>query len=410
MGAVGKAMGPRRAGRGRVTVLFLSLVALLSVPAMVGYLWGDRSVLEDRENRHMAHPPRTSLLWSRPTTYLLQLDLFIKDRIGGRLAANEVYSRLKYYVFHDAPLANITIGRDGFTFMNSHDIFRPNLVYQSLCVDQVEPEQALVDEVHGFLDRFHRFHAGQGRRVTIVVAPTKPGLYPDKLPPRVDKRYRDGCAAYGGSRNLLARLRERAAREGSYDLFYPSALFREHRDEPYFYPRERFHWSGASAHLAVRHLLWHVKATEGLILDNSSGTGLVEDDMGRFFGFDRSITARVYDYERFETTVSDVSLKALGVAAPLKRYRSRQPLSERRALLLSNSFGIDFVDHLAVGYRELDYLNLNSLRPSEEGKLFAGIAAQSNPDDVFLLFDDAGITAVPMRLRAVPRLDRHAKN
>ena len=108
------------------------LFCLLSLPAALGFIWDEAASSQKLENRRMANLPTLALFREDPAKYIEALDRYFKDNVGLRRAANELYRKLRYYVLRDPPLPNVSIGQDGFVFMNSHRVEQPNFVFDLL--------------------------------------------------------------------------------------------------------------------------------------------------------------------------------------------------------------------------------------------------------------------------------------
>ena len=381
------------------------LFCLLSLPAALGFIWDEAASSQKLENRRMANLPTLALFREDPAKYIEALDRYFKDNVGLRRAANELYRKLRYYVLRDPPLPNVSIGQDGFVFMNSHRVEQPNFVFDLLCGQQINPTAKLFEEMDRTFASVSGYYAGLGYKVTFAAAPTNVALYPDKLPQAVEKKYRDACQAYPTSDHLLAQLDRLGKSDGRYTIYYPLALFQAHRDEPYFYPKEKWHWTGRSAYLFARDLLLQSGVMDTLLLDDPAVIETVGDDLGMFFGFSRNVQALTYPYANFETTVVKPPWTGTLVKnGGLLHFTTKNSLSGKRALLMSNSFGIDLAPHLAKGFSELYFFNLNHVKPEEEERFFAGIVKKTRPDHIYILFDDAGIIAAPQRLGAFVKL------
>lgn len=386
--------------------LFIALLFfLLSLPAAIGFVGNDTAALERLENRRMASFPKWSLYQQHPDHFIAAVEQYLKDRVGLRRAANQLYRKLRYFLLKDPPMVNITIGRDGFVFMNSHREDRPDFVFQLLCEQQIDPDAALIAEMDRIFASVTGYYANRGSKVTIAAAPTNVALYADKLPLTVDRKYRDACQAYPANDHLLAQLERMGRVNNRYTLYYPLALFQAHRDEPYFYPKEKWHWTGRSAYLFARDLLRFSGVVNRLMLDDPTEVGTVGDDLMMFFGFSRSVRGLVYPYASFETTMEKPKWTAsLSREGGLLRFTTKTALSDTRGLLLANSFGIDLAPHLAKGFSEFYFFNLNSLNKKEEENFYTHIIDRTRPDHIYILFDDAGIIAAPKRLEAFLKL------
>jgi hypothetical protein len=364
-------------------------------------------LLQKLENREMQVCPSIDLLRDSPASYIKQLDACVKDRIGFRRLANATYRRMRFYVFRDPPLANISVGAGGHVFMNSHRLDQPRLVLHNLCEIQLHPNPKLVTEMDTLFTAMTSYYQPQGPHVTIAAVPTTYSLYAQYLPVRIGKGLRDACRAYPTSDSLLSQLARRSTEEKHYDLYYPLDLFRTRSKDPLFYPENRFHWSGESAFLFARSLLMHSGAVDKPYLDDPSQVQIVEDDLSMFFGFARTIKARTYAYKEF-TTVVDVPdwAQDLSKNGGLHQYTTRGALSDYRGLLIANSFGIELSQHLAKGFTTFFYYNLNHIpkENEEELRFFREIVKKTKPDFLYFVLDDAGIIAAPERLGSIAQL------
>lgn len=390
---------------GREAVLIALLIGILSLPAIIGIFWSNSDKTRQQENRTATPFPPLEQLRKSPKAFIGSLDAFLNDRIGFRHDANALYRKAKYYIFRDPPLSNINIGKDGVVFMNSHLIDRINFVFNLLCEQQIDPAPDLTTRMDTTLAAVSRFYEGQGFAVTIAAAPTNVAIYPDKLPLDVDQKYRDACNSYGPKNGLLFRLAEMGRKSGAYRIYYPYELFREHRDEPYFYPKERWHWAGKSAYLFARDLAYQTGMMNTLQLDDPAEVGLVDDDLWMFFGFSRKIKAFRYHYKKFHTTVEAPEWQfSMSSNGGLAHYHTQDALTNKRVLLLANSFGLDLAPHLASVFKDLYYFNLNVIEQPDEENTFEKLTQYTKPDHIYVLFDDAGVIAAPDRLAAFVRL------
>ena len=386
-------------------ILIALLTCFLGLPAFIGLVWNDGSSMQKLENRKMAPLPSPALFKKDPARYIKGLDDFLKDRVGGRRLANQAYRELRYYVLKDPPLSNVSIGRDGFVFMNSHRIDRPNFVYHLLCEQQANPADTLLQEMDQIFTSVSSYYRQRGYPVTITAAPTNVAIYPDKLPLTLDRKYRDLCQAYDNNNALLYQLQRMGQQTGRYTVYYPLALFKQHRDEPYFWPKELFHWSGRSAFLFARDLLVQSGIVDTLKLDDPAKVGLVGDDLVMFFGFSRKVKAYKYPYANFQTTVQEPEwITSLSKQKGMLHFTTANGLSQKKGLLISNSFGIELAPHLAKGFSDFYFFNLNHLRPEDAPRFFKNIVDKTQPDHIYILFDDAGIIAAPQRLGAFLKL------
>ena len=184
---------------------------------------------------------------------------------------------------------------------------------------------------------------------------------------------------------------------------YPLEDFIAKRFDGNFYPKQSFHFSGAAAHLFSDILLKAVGILPPPMWGKRIDNHLFRADLETIFGFDRTFRAPDYDYSQFgiqikgqtPTFINECYLRALDFGS----VQTRSPMSERSALILSDSFGARTAPHLAAGYRNLVWINVTRLQPSESAAFVHDCLPKIPADDVFFVFHDAGALALGPTLR-----------
>lgn len=393
-----------------VGFLLAFLICLLSLPGLTGFIWKDDEAMQKLENRKMATMPTWLVFKENSTTFIKELEKYLKDHVGYRRMANQIFRKIRYYVLKDPPLLNIALGRDGTLFLSSVRVNTPNVAFKELCEQQANPTDDLIQKMDNTFTSVSGYYASRGFKVTIAAAPTNISLYPDRLPRTVDKKYREACLAYPSSNHLLSRLAQLGQLKDRYSLYYPLDLFYQHREEPHFYPKETLHWSGRSAYLFARDLLRFSGVLDRLMIDDFSEPGDGADDMTMFFGFSRKIKVITYPYKKFNTTLTVPEWgQSLSKRGQFLHYTTSNSLSTKRCLLFSNSFGAGLAPHLAKGFKELYLCNLNHVNPEEEKQLFSRITEITKPDYIYVLFDEVGMIKAPERLGTLVELYSNEK-
>jgi hypothetical protein len=284
----------------------------------------------------------------------------------------------------------VTVGEDGFLFLNASPGAPANRNFEVLCQDGVRED--LRDTRLAELRRLQAAYARRGYELAIGLAPTKPVVYPERLGPRVPRELREACLAYRDSDPLLAWLDRESRRSGLAPVHYPLSDYLAQRNRPLFYPRNNFHWNGASSHLFARSLLERL----GFTLDPAYGADpeqvTVTGDM-RVLGFRREIQAWEYPDDHF-----GVSRQSGGAVDRLSAYYQRandfsvfttqRPMSEERVLILSNSFGRRAARDLAPGFSTLFHVNITFLQDHEYPRFFTEFIDSLDVDRVIFIVHD----------------------
>ncbi|MEM9302589.1 MAG: hypothetical protein AAGE01_10785 [Pseudomonadota bacterium] len=375
----------RLASNARILIACCAL--LLAIPAIVGFFFTDHEARGRWEKRDLAAIPAVA----DESPYFEGVSAFVDDHIGLAVPLNQLYRRLLFFGFRDSPIDRVTVGADGFAFLNSHDDTRQYQNFDLLCFDG--QDNALVADRVALLARLYDLFASRGYDVSIGVAISKPVLYPEKLPGNLPQRYLEACPNYRETANVPVQVRDALLASGR-TIHYPLEQFVEARNEDHFFPKNNFHWNGRSAHLFARSLF---EARQfGVPEDFSAGARLisVRADM-KYLGFDRNATVWRFPYRGFGVTQQFREPEFIREHFPGARdysfFETENPMTERRALVLSNSFGRYLAPHLAPAYRSLAQANLNHLRPREMRRFFDEFPPKIGATDIILLIHDRAL-------------------
>jgi hypothetical protein len=363
----------------------LVLAAILAIPAIATFST-DHLARSSWEKRPLAEFP--SLSDRRKKSYFEELENFINDHIGLALEFNQLYRKLKYYVFRDSPVANVVAGKNGFMFLGSHDANNPHRIFDTMCREQtpVAVQQMIRRGVGSIAVGIFALNM----RPSFGILPSKPVVYPQQLPRQLPQRYRDSCLAYSQRPNLPTTL----ARDWPAYIHYPLQNFIELRDQPYFYPPQNFHAQGYSAHEFARSFL----ATMGIELDSRFDSAreqqLVMADL-ELAGFTQEINIWRYPYAEYGVIKHEGQPELVRRFYPrvedFAHFKTAHPASNRVVLLLTNSFGEFMAPHLAPGFKDLYYININELAPENTQPLLTALFAQGGITDFVYLVHDEGL-------------------
>ncbi|MCG6897174.1 MAG: hypothetical protein LJE61_13150 [Thiocapsa sp.] len=381
----------------RLFTLFLAF--FFGLPALL-MPFTDGELRSRWENRPLAKFP-SDIHRSGEASFFREIDAYLNDHFGFALEMNRIYRQIVFYVFHDSPTPRVTRGEDGFVFLNAHAPGKPFDAFRALCSLQVGDTvaAAAVDSWKHVFD----FYAPRVSRVALLIPPSKPALYPEKLPLSVPRELRNTCAQYRARLSVPKAISDWGQSSG-VRIVYPIDRFFKERFNGNFYPRENFHFSGASAHLLASLTLASLGIETPAVFDRFT-LAKARNDMDQVIGFTRSSTFPSFDYTSFKT--KRVFREPAGV---LRYYRKAtdfgtlntgNPLSDRNALMISDSFGAFLVEHLAPGYRSLIYVNTNHLEQDEMALFFSEFIQTQKVDDLLFVFHDGAVGSRGRSLAAV---------
>lgn len=391
------------------------VIGLLALPAILGRYRSNAETIQQLENRRQEAAPPLRLLFDDARQYVQNTEKFLKDTIGFRHRANALYRKTRYVVFNDPPLPNITVGKNGHLFLNGPRPDAPYHYMQLLCGTQGDPPAELLDRLETTFAAASRYFTDRGAKVVFAVVPSTLTLYADKLPLAVPSAYRRACLDYPQKDHALAQLGRRGESTGLYRVFYPYALFTAHKNDAYFYPKERYHCEGKSVYLFTRHLLKESGAVDRLLLDDPSTLTETRNDIGTFFGYALppvEVWSYAYANRPTETQFARWLQKAFGGRWDLLIHSfTEASLTPNTALMIGNSFGTSVNPHLAKGFRQLYFLDTNNFTSEQnQAEIFAAVAERIRPDFVYFVFDDKNVTDLPQRLGAFVELEKRETN
>src|SRR6478752_10141729 len=117
--------------RARITIavccLFL-LVPIFGIPLQ------DQPTLEQLHYHTLSKWPDSRSLYVSPVQYFGQARSWLADRAYPIIAISMLSNKVLYYVFRTSPQPRITLGKDGFLFVNGHSDDTVNESFDNLCI------------------------------------------------------------------------------------------------------------------------------------------------------------------------------------------------------------------------------------------------------------------------------------
>lgn len=369
-------------------LILLFLAGTLATPVVVGY-FTDHKARASWEKRSLTQFPQW-LGWKDITLFFSEIDKFSSDHIGFALPLNRLYRKFRFYVFSDSPATNITVGSSGFVYLNSHNPQKAHTIFQSLCVNG-DDNRGLQQRVDTLGEIFSELEA-RNYRVSLGIAISKPVLYPDYLPLQVPQYYRDACTTYQNRGNIPTRISEIFSTSGRI-AYYPLKVFYNYRNQDGFYPKENFHWNGKSAHVFAQEFLSLIGLPPGENFSKDNVLISTKADL-HSSGFIRNISTWHYPYTQYKIVKTkehelDWIKNYYKHANDYSQYETFQPISEeRKALVISNSFGVFIAPHLAPGFQSLLHININDLQDNEYLMFWSDFLDKLQPTDIIFIFHD----------------------
>ena len=300
-------------------------------------------------NRPLQSWPRAIQYRRSPALYFDQVNRWVSDRVYPIVALSRIKSYFAYDVMAQAPSANITRGSDGLLFLNGTDADHENNLVDNSCRQASDPEN--LKRLEAALDRIAEFGRRSGYPIDLLMVPTMPILYGDRLPRSLSSSLREACAASFARGGPAGAVR---APSGLH-VVYPFPELKALRDDLAMYPNGNYHAIGLSVRTATNAYLAAIGAARSatsLTLSSGPSEALATRDMD--VAFPR------YDVSDGDAVPDDQMASALtDLTAPFRddpgqtvsAYADPAAPNPDTVLVLSNSFGTNQAFDLALAFR-----------------------------------------------------------
>ncbi len=390
---------PRPAALTAVARAWLIVIALvLIVPTAAMRLQTDDE-LEAFHNRVLATWPAARDFKHDPAGWFAAANRWLADRAYPIVAATHLANNLAYFVLDTSPKANISVARHGLVFLNGSDPSAPNNLVESACVDPLDP--AFQARLRAAIVRIGSFGRRRGLPIDVVVVPTVPTLYPDRLPRAIPSGLRHACLRAAGGASPFFHLLPQAGTTSVYTY----AAMKARGDDPALYPNGNFHPDGLSLKLVRDAYLDEIGAARpsGETVTLTTGPSELLGSHGIVADFP------IHDVSAAAGAATIDAPAAGAIEAATARFyddpqtvfafRNERSPNPSAILMLSDSFGEKESFSFSAAFREVVRLRAPDGDPS--GVLDA-VAAVTGVDRLVLLFNDGNTDLLIRLAEALP--------
>ncbi len=282
-----------------------------------------------------------------PSVYFDGLNRWMSDRVYPSIALNALKNSVLYYVMGQAPSANITIGRDGLVLLNGTDAGHENNLLVNSCVVAADP--ANLSRLGAALGRIAAFGRRRGYPIDVLVVPTTPVLYGDRLPGSIPSDLRAACAAGYARKGPLSAVEAPAGMR----FVYPFAELAALRDDPAMYPNGNYHAIGLSVRTATEAYLRAIGAPPvGVALARTTGFSEALESRGLHVPFPAYAAAYVEPDGEASSALSAVTAPYRDDPGQVVTvYRDPAAPDRDTLFVLSDSFGTNQALDLSAAFR-----------------------------------------------------------
>jgi hypothetical protein len=370
----------------------LAALALLLLMPCLGIPFQDRDVLEEFHNRALRPWPSQTLFLADPVNYFVQLRAWLSDRAFPIQQAAILQRKVLYYVLDTPPQKHVTVGRDGFIFLNGASDANVNGIFDATCARAHTLEtssllQNALVSLAGFVER-------EGIAVDIVIVPTPATLYGDFLPGSVPEKYRALCRERTAGRTPLLAL----GQGSTINLVFPLLEMLERRLDEGFFPKGNWHPVGLSQKIlrdTYLHRLGVNSPVEETLVKTTAPAEILRNS-----GIEKLVPV----YNAIQSSVApdaetDVKLTALTAdffprpgtnTYPFKprAFKNRNPVIDEAALMVSDSYGFVTAPAFAAVFRQFVQVMTNDMRQERLAELIGQVQRLGRLDRIIMLVQE----------------------
>ncbi len=368
-----------------VCCLFL-LVPIFGIPLQ------DAVFLEQLHNHTLSKWPSARDLSGNPVRYFSQARSWLAERAYPIIAAATLSNKILYFVFRTAPQPRITLGRDGFIFVNGPSEDMVNASFDNLCI-KAHTESA-TRHLEKALASLAKFAARRGIAVDVVIVPTTATLYGDYLPPSVPPNYLSECRRRVHGDSPLLRIPKQAG----VDFVYPFPQMKEARDNEAFYPKGNFHASGMSLKV-VRDAYLASLGVQGEV-DDRLVRGTAPSEILASYGIVAELPTYFIqnehvkrDPDRQAILVKEIADLYPHPSFSANYYINSSPVVPDAVLMVSDSFG-ERASEVFAGAFKSTFQVAGSMPKERLGELIDRVSRLEHTTRLILLVQEGGVEQV----------------
>ena len=324
-----------------VSPLARFILAILAVILLVPVLcipFQDVETLEQFHNRKLRQWPAGSTFAHDPAQYFRKTKDWLADRAFPIIQASTFQKKVLFYGLGTAPQRRITMGKNGFIFLNGNSDSDINCIFSINCGKaHSEPY------IKAFKDGLPALaHYSQSRKITvdIVVFPTMASIYGDYLPESVPEDCRSACMERTNGRSPLVDLQKHAP----VTLVYPLLEMKAARDDEAFFPKANWHADGLSLRVARDAYLARLGVTTPVQDTIELGEG--PSELLSFYGIMKNFPVYTIhnphlreDGDRAAALKQRIADLFIGPIGKTRVFDNTQPIIPESVLVISDSFG-----------------------------------------------------------------------
>lgn len=374
----------------RARILIAICCLFLLVP-IVGIPLQNEAALEQLHYHTLSKWPKTDGLFGSPVHYFSQARSWLADRAYPIIGASMLSNKVLYSVFRTAPQIRLTLGKDGFLFVNGHSDDTVNELFDNLCIKAHSgPAKEHLQNAFASLAKFAQARA---IAVDVVIVPTMATLYGDYLPASVPPTYLSACRQRVSGDSPLLRIPKQAG----MNFLYPFPQMKAARNDEAFFPKGNWHASGMSLKV-VRDAYLALLGVQGEV-DDRLVRGTAPSEILASYGiiadfpiyFVRNEHVR-RDPDRLAALVKEVSDLYPYPSFAANYYVNSSPVIPESVLMVSDSFGDRASEVFAGAFKST--FQVASLQKENMRELIERVSRLEGTTRLILLVQEGGVEQI----------------
>ena len=378
---------------------FVVVALLLSIPT-IGIRFQNDMTLSEFHGRLLNAWPDSAEFIDDPSAFLRKAKSWLADRAYPIVEASRIRKKFLFYALRTPPQKRITLGKDGFIFVNGVSDADVNGLLHSCCI--AGHSDAATSGVRDALPGLAAFVKRRKMAVDVVIVPTLATLYGDFLPGSVPEALSLACLQRTKGDSPLYEVQKNSP----IPFVYPFAEMSAMRDDEAFFPKGNWHASGLSlkvvrdTYLARLNVAGHVDETleRGTSASEIMETYGIDNRLPVYFIRNRNV---VRDHARagaIEAVIGSLFARPYG---HLRVFGNSKPLRDDSVVMLADSYGDLAAEVFAGAFAHLTAVNTNELADGWRLELVDRLAHQQTIDRLILLFQEGNVGVVERWARAL---------
>ncbi len=363
-------------------ILIAVFALLLAIPVLT-IPSNDEEKLRLFHNRTLERWPPAKQFVPDPVGAFRQASRWMADRAGPIMKAATLEKELLIFVLGTPPQRRITLGKDGYIFVNGVSDGGVNGLFEAQC--QASQSEGTYRALLQSLPKLKEIGQILGVSVHAIAVPMTSTLYADHLPRSVPPNLRSACLEVLTGETRLSKLDQRA----DLNFIYPFEEMKASRDTEGFFPKANYHPMGMSLK-TIRDVYLRRAGIDAKINETLELKSLPSEILNTY-----GVTVTYPEYEIRNDRITEDGAAATRVAATIAELFYRPPVtkvyansggSSRTALLLTDSVGIAGAPVFAAGFKRLVWVYRVGMKSAADaGTLLERLRAVEPIDTMILL-------------------------